>query len=107
VNASDAAPNDGHREGTQRPPFAGSFPRDPELDALVDAFVRGDYLRVRRGARELAVRNHDEAVARAARELLARTQADPLVVLLLLLAALLLMTLTWYWAVETRGRGGL
>jgi len=64
------------------PLFAEGFPRDPALDALVDAFARGDYARVRREAPKL----------------LATAESDPLAVVLLALTGVLLVVLTaWWW----------
>jgi hypothetical protein len=79
-------------------PFARDFPRDPGLDALVVAFSRGDYGRVRTEAAALARETKDDAVRRAAEELVDRTRPDPLAVALLGLAAILLAILT-AWAI--------
>jgi hypothetical protein len=80
-----------------RPSFAESFPRTPELDALVDAFADGDYARVRREAPALAAKSEDEAVKAAALELVARTKADPLAVWLLVLTGALLVFMSAWW----------
>jgi hypothetical protein len=80
------------------PPFARDFPHDAELDALVAAFSRGDYGRVRAEGAALARETKDEAIGRAAQELVDRTRPDPLAVALLGLAALLLVILT-AWAI--------
>ncbi len=82
-----------------RPAFAKGFPRDPELDALVDRFARGDHAAVRAGAEALAARTDDPAVAAAARALRARLEPDRLAYVLLIFPALLLLTLT-LWAVH-------
>ena len=80
-----------------RPSFARSFPRQAELDALVDAFERGDYAHVRRAAPQLARRTEDAAVAAAARELRARIEPDPVALYLLALVGALLVFLTvWF-----------
>jgi hypothetical protein len=80
------------------PTFAHAFPADPELDALVAAFERGDYARVRAEAPRLAQRTQSDAIRRAAEELVQRTRPDPLAVYLLLLAcALLVFLAAWYW----------
>jgi len=84
------------REGV--PAFALSFPRDPELDALVDTFERGDYGHVRVEAPRLAERTKSAAIRRAALELLRRTRPDPLAVLMLVAAcALLVFFALWYF----------
>lgn len=83
----------------RRPSFSEPYPRTAELDALVDAFARGDYARVRAEAPRL--RDAPEAaVGAAAQELLDRTEPDPLAVKLLGIAAALLLVLTGWWIVE-------
>jgi hypothetical protein len=83
-----------------RPTFARAFPRAAELDALVDAFGRGDYARVRIEGSKLAETTNAEDVRRAARTLVARTNPDPLAVWLLVLAGALLVVLSGYWIVQ-------
>ncbi len=83
----------------ERPAFAAKFPRDPELDRLVDAFARGDHATVRAGAEPLAARADDPAIAAAARELRARLSPDRLAYVLLLAPAILLLVLT-LWAIH-------
>lgn len=81
------------------PAFALSFPRDPALDALVEAFEQGDYARVRRESPALAKATDSDEVRAAARELARRVEPDPLAVYLLLGAAALLVFLAgWYWS---------
>jgi anti-sigma factor RsiW len=88
-----------------RPAFARSFPRDPELDALVAAFVRGDYARVRSDAPELARKTDDVEIRDAARQLRRRVDPDPMALLLVGLAALLLLVLSgYYWTHKQIGR---
>jgi hypothetical protein len=85
--------------GDERPGFLEKFPRDPALDALVAAFVTGDYARVRREAPALARQTDDDAIARAARELRRRLDPDPLARWLFLGAASLLAFLAlWFWS---------
>lgn len=79
------------------PRFAESFPRDPELDALVVLFARGDYASVRAEAPRLAGRTKDEDVVRAAKVLRARVDADPTARLLFAFTAALLAFLTVWW----------
>ena len=83
-----------------RPHFADDFPRVPALDALVDAFERGDYARVRSEGATLAERSPEEDVRRAAKTLVDRTGADPLAAWLLLMACALLVVLSAYWIVH-------
>lgn len=78
------------------PGFAGAFPRHPELDALVVAYARGDYATVRAKAPDLA-KSDDADVARAAKVLRERVEADPGAKLLFLFTAVLLAFLTVWW----------
>lgn len=82
---------------TSRPSFAKDFPRTPEVDALVDDFVRGDYARVRAQAPRVEQTAEDGAIKRAARTLIERTNPDPLALVLLGLSALLLIVLAGFW----------
>ena len=79
--------------GARAPPSRATFRASPELDALVDAFERGDYARVRAEAPKLERASTDEAVVAAARTLVERTRPDPLAVKMLLLTGLLLVVL--------------
>lgn len=81
----------------RRPRFADAYPRDPELDALVAAFARGDYRTVRDEAPALAARSTDFAVQKAARDLRARLEPDPLAIRMLIGAAALLLFFTWWF----------
>lgn len=83
----------------ERPAFAKGFPRDPELDRLVDRLARGDHAAVREGAEALAARTADPAVAASARALRARLEPDRLAYVLLGFPALLLLTLS-LWAIH-------
>lgn len=85
------------RASASVPPFTASFPRDAELDVLVAAFVRGDYRQVRDGAPDLARRAEDPEVRRAALELRARIDPDPLGRALIALAAGLLLVLAYFY----------
>ena len=80
-----------------RPHFARDFPRVPALDALVEAFERGDYARVRSEGSRLAESSPQDDVRRAARTLVDRTAADPLAAWLLALAGAVLVVLSAYW----------
>jgi hypothetical protein len=84
----------------RRPSFARAFPASPELDALVEAFARGDYARVRAEAPKLAKATEDETTRAAAMTLVERTAPDPLAVRLLLLTGALLVFLTGWWIVH-------
>ncbi len=84
----------------RRPSFANEFPRLPALDALVDAFARGDYARVRAEAPKLAATTDDAAVREAAKTLVDRTKPDRLAVGLLVLTGVLLVAMTGYWIVN-------
>ena len=81
----------------ERPSFAREFPRTQELDALVDAFVRGDYRRVRDEAPKLAASSEEPTVKEAARVLRERIEPDPLAKSILAGAAILLAVMTVWW----------
>jgi hypothetical protein len=87
------------------PAFARDFPEEPRLDALVRAFVDGDYARVRREVPELVKTAESEDVKRAASELVRRTKADPLMIWLLVITGALLMALSAYWVARAGGSG--
>ncbi len=80
-----------------RPLFARDFPRTPELDEIVAAFIRGDYRRVRSAAPALAASTTDESVREAARVLRRRIDPDPVSVALVLIAILLLAVLSFHY----------
>jgi hypothetical protein len=84
----------------RRPSFASAFPASAELDALVEAFARGDLAHVRAEGPRLERKSEDEAVRAAARTLVERTEADPLAVKLMLLTGALLVLLTGWWIVH-------
>ncbi|MGO9836239.1 MAG: hypothetical protein ACLP1X_18720 [Polyangiaceae bacterium] len=84
----------------RRPSFAVAFPRGRELDALVEAFERGDYAHVRGEARKLALAATDEDVRRAARTLLDRTRPDRLAVALLTITVVFVGLLAAWWIVH-------
>jgi hypothetical protein len=84
------------------PLFARGFPAHARLDALVDAFARGDYGQVRVEAPRLIDSSEPQDVRDAARVVLERTRPDPLAALLLGLTAVLLAFLTTYWAVHAK-----
>jgi hypothetical protein len=84
------------------PSFARGFPHSPDLDALVEAFARGDYATVRSRGPALERSSADPAIREAARTLMERTRPEPLAVALLAIAALLLSVLA-VWAI-THGK---
>jgi hypothetical protein len=90
----------------RRPSFASEFPASRELDALVDAFARGDYAHVRAEAPKLEKTSEDEAVRSAARTLVERTEPDPLAVRMLLLTGALLLVLAAWWVVHGKAPPG-
>jgi hypothetical protein len=99
---TDAPPVEPRRydaAGAERPAFVLAFPADPQLDALVAAYERGDFATVRRDARRLAETAETEAVRTAALELRRRITPDPMVVWFLATSILLLIFLVaWsYW----------
>jgi hypothetical protein len=86
------------------PSFAEHFPRDPALDALVQAFARGDFRRVRKEGPHLARNGASTEVRAAALTLVERTRPDPLASVFFGLAALLLAFLSAYWRWRAGGR---
>lgn len=80
----------------ERPLFARSFPKTPEVDALLLAFERGNYARVREEAPALASKTDNPDVKRAAEELFRRIQPDIVSKSLLAVAAVLLAFFV-YW----------
>jgi hypothetical protein len=88
-DAKDARPN--------VPAFAKYFPKDEALDAVLLAFINGDYARVREEATRLAAKTTDDEVKRAALELRSRTNADPMAKVFFLVAFALLFFLTVWW----------
>ena len=105
------------------PGFARSFPNHPAVEHLVLAFEQGNYASVREGAKKLLERSSEgaskdakkkgdelphplppspeerDAIRSAARELLRRTEPDPLAVYMILGAVALLAFLSiWYWS---------
>jgi hypothetical protein len=95
VSAYDKA-----RESWDFPHFAKAFPRNDALDALVVSFAAGNYGAVRDGVPKLVGSEEDEAVKRAAEELLAATKPDPSAKMLVLFAATLLVFLTAWWVLH-------
>lgn len=90
----------------RRPSFASDFPQEPELDALVDAFARGDFARVRTQGPKLASTTENAAVREAARTLVDRTRPDRLAVALLAVTGVLLVALSTYWVVHGKAPPG-
>ncbi len=86
----------------RRPSFAEEFPQTPDLDAVVDAFARGDYASTRAWAIRLEQSSPDEPVRKAAQLLFDRTRPDPFTVGLLIIAGLLLVTMATWWVVHGR-----
>jgi hypothetical protein len=80
------------------PAFARTFPPSPDLEALVEAFARGDYARVRAQAPAIERASDDPRVKEAARMLVERTRPEPLAVALLVIATVLLAVLA-IWAI--------
>jgi len=72
------------------PAFARRYPQNEELAALVAAFVRGDFARVRREAPALAETSEDAAVREAALDLRQRIDPSRFSLYLLALGAALL-----------------
>jgi hypothetical protein len=85
--------------GEERPAFLLEFPDDPELESLIRAFEAGDFAKVRDLAPRLAESTAQPAVRRAALELRARIDPDPLLVLLLVLSfSVFVFLVAWVYA---------
>lgn len=96
---------EGRDQASGYPSFAAGFPRDPTLDALVDAFAAGDYRRVREGAPALAAREDaSEDVRVAARTLSRQLEPDGGAKILFALATALLVFLTAWWVAHAHER---
>lgn len=89
-------------KGNERPRFLLSFPEDPALEPLIEAFEAGNYAFVRDHAGQVAEETQSEAVRLAALELRRRIEPDPLLKFLLLASMLLLLLLAG-WAYMTHG----
>ena len=76
------------------------------IDALLEAFARGNYAAVRRDGASLAREADDETVRRAAQVIVDRTKPDPLTRTLLALAAVLLVMLSAWWILHGKRRPG-
>ena len=85
--------------GYERPLFAQGFPRDPDLDRLLWAFVRGNHAYVRAEAENLAARTDDPKIAAASREIRRRIEPDRVAYVLYGTTALLLAALA-IWAIR-------
>lgn len=101
----EESPEEGERASDDgRPAFARSYPNDPELARVVDLFEAGHYAEVRTLARKLVHATDSDDVRKAARDVLARLEPDPLAKILLAAAAILLVFLAgWFW---THPHGG-
>lgn len=87
-----------------RATFARDYPRDAELDELLVAFEAGNYAFVRERAPKLADATSDPDVKRAALELRARLEPDPLAKNILYGTALLLAFLiVWFYTHRVHG----
>ncbi|MBM4360934.1 MAG: hypothetical protein FJ096_22775 [Deltaproteobacteria bacterium] len=77
-------------ESWVRPGFARAYPESDELDALLRALDRGDFLTVREQAPALAARTSDEAIRAAALDLRRRLDPSPTALALIALGVALL-----------------
>ncbi len=86
------------QEDNPLPAFARDFPNNPELRLLLVAFEQGRHDVVREGAPKLAESTDNPDVARAARELRSRIEADPLAIKLMIgIFALLTLLTSWVY----------
>jgi hypothetical protein len=86
---------------TTRPEFLADYPDAPELRPLISAFVAGNYGRLRELAAALDQDATDPEILGLARELVARTEADPAAKRLLLLSlAFLTFLVIWVYFIH-------
>jgi hypothetical protein len=97
ADAGEAKREDETEPEDGRPLFARTYPRHADLDALVEAFERGNYAHVRQEAPALAGRAEDPAVKLAAEDLFKRIQPDFVSKTLLVIAALLLVFFAYHY----------
>jgi hypothetical protein len=84
-----------------RPEFLADYPDAPELRPLISAFVAGNYRKLRELASALEVPGTDPEVLGCARELVARTEADPTAKWLLVLSlAFLSFLVLWVYFIH-------
>ena len=79
------------------PPFLKDRPADPALEALVQAYLAGDFAHVRKEAPALAKNADDVRIRHLARELRRRIDPDPLMKYLLAISISLLVFLVAYF----------
>jgi hypothetical protein len=90
-------------DGSERPRFLLSFPSDPALNRLVQAFEAGDFAYVRKEAPRVALESENPEVRNAALELRRRIDPDRTVMILLGIAVLFFLLLVlWVYL----GHGG-
>ncbi len=83
------------------PPFLQGRPVEPALEELVQAFLAGDFARVRKEAPALAENADDTQVRNLARELRRRIDPDPLMKYLLgISVSLLVFLVVYFYAIE-------
>lgn len=87
ADAEDVAGDDADRD-PRRAEFLEDLPDVPELRPLIDAFTEGNYARLRSLERDLRSTSTDPELLALARELVERTEPDPLAKKLLGLAIL-------------------
>jgi hypothetical protein len=85
----------------KRPVFARSYPSDPEVDRLLQAFEAGNYGLVRTDATALADRTEDEAVRDAALDLRRRIEPTPTSVYLWAIGVGLVVFLFGYYLMQS------
>lgn len=96
-DSDNAAGDDAERE-PRRAEFLEDLPDAPELQPLIDAFAEGNYARLRSLERELRSTTSDPELLALARELVERTEPDPLAKKLLGLSILFfLLIVGWVY----------
>lgn len=93
----DTDPPVKHERAEPALPFAANWPRDPELDRLVEAFERGNYAYVREHAPRVASATKDPKIKAAALDLRRRIDPAPPAAILLFTALGLLLVIGGYY----------
>ncbi len=89
------------KQADKRPAFARSYPRNPEIDRLLQAFEAGNYGLVRSEAGALAERTDDDASRDAALDLRRRIEPGPTSVYLWAIGVALVVFLFGYYLMQS------
>lgn len=102
-HATTESPHDDAAATPPRPAFAAGFPQDPRLNALLVAFEKGNFAKVRSEAPRLAEDTDDEAIRAAALELRSRIEPGKVATLLWCIGAMLMVALYGFYLAKQHG----